>query len=208
MRDYSVSQWQNGEMTPPAIGDEIRTARLLLRCKRLSDAPLLKRAIDMSLDHLRPWMPWAMHEPSELSAIEARIAGFQRNFLRGADWSYGIFNAAETELLGGAALHPSVGPDALELGYWLRADCTGKGIATEAAAALTETAFSVFAVSRVEIHCDPKNLRSARIPERLGYRLVETLIANTLNPAGEPRDTMVWAIEREPFEARRDGFAP
>jgi RimJ/RimL family protein N-acetyltransferase len=100
----------------PCLEHEIRTARLLLRCKHPSDAPLLKQAVDASLEHLRAWMPWAMHEPSELDVIERRIAGFQRKFSAGEDWSYGIFNRAETEILGGAGLHRCAVPEALELG--------------------------------------------------------------------------------------------
>ena len=180
---------------------EIRTARLLIRCKRPADAPLLKRAVDSSLDHLRQWMPWAMHEPSELWVIEERIARFQREFLSGEDRSFGIFSADETEILGGIGLHPGEAADTLELGYWLRADSTGKGLATEAAAALTQAAFAELGVKRIEIRCDPRNLRSARIPERLGFRLEKVLIADTLTPTGEPRDTMMWAMTAVEFAA-------
>ena len=34
-----------------------------MRCWEPRDAPLLKEAVDSSLDHLRPWMPWAHDEP-------------------------------------------------------------------------------------------------------------------------------------------------
>jgi len=191
-------------MTNTAPACEIRTARLLIRCKRLSDAPLLKRAVDSSLDHLRKWMPWAMHEPSELWVIEERIARFQREFQSGQDRTYGIFNADETEILGGIGLHPGEFPGTLELRYWLRADQTGQGLATEAVTALTQAAFTQLAAKRIEIRCDPKNLRSARIPERLGFRLEKILIADTLTPTGEPRDTMVWALAGEAYAVRRD----
>jgi RimJ/RimL family protein N-acetyltransferase len=186
---------------PPAC--EIRTARLLIRCKRHADAPLLKRAVDSSLDHLRQWMPWAMHEPSELWVIEERIAQFQREFQRGQDRTYAIFNAEETEILGGIGLHPGEVPDTLELGYWLRADQTGQGLATEAASALAQAAFTELGAQRIEIRCDPRNLRSAHIPERLGFRLERVLIADTLTPTGEPRDTMVWAMTAGEFAASR-----
>jgi RimJ/RimL family protein N-acetyltransferase len=180
---------------------ELRTARLIIRCKRASDAPLLKHAVDSSLDHLRQWMPWAMHEPSELWVIEERIARFQVEFQSGQDRTYGIFNLEETEILGGIGLHPTGYLGTLELGYWLRADQTGQGLATEAAAALTQAAFTELGAQRIEIRCDPRNLRSARVPERLGFRMEEVLIAGTLNPAGEPRDTMVWAMTAEEFTA-------
>ncbi len=186
---------------------EIRTARLVIRCKRTADAPLLKRAVDASLDHLRQWMPWAMHEPSELWVIEERINRFQREFQGGEDLTYGIFNPQETEILGGIGLHPGEQPGTIELGYWLRADAVGLGYALEAAAALTQAAFAELGAKRIEIRCDPHNLRSARIPERLGFRLEKTLIADTLTPTGEPRDTMVWAITAEEFAAGRTNSA-
>ena len=44
----------------------IVTERLVLRCWEPRDAPLLKEAVDSSIDHLLPWMPWAAHEPQSL----------------------------------------------------------------------------------------------------------------------------------------------
>lgn len=176
----------------------IQTPRLLLRCYRVSDAPLLKHAIDSSLDHLRPWMPWMLNEPSPLSVIEARLATFREQFIAGRDWVYGIFDPTETEVLGGTGLHPRIGPDALEIGYWLRADVTGRGLATEAISALTAAGFAAFAARRLEIRCDPRNVRSMGVPRRLGYRHEQTLVNVTVTPAGAPRDTMIWALEADP----------
>jgi len=47
----------------------IQTDRLLIRCYSPEDAPKLKEAIDASLDHLRPWMPWAKDDPETLDAL-------------------------------------------------------------------------------------------------------------------------------------------
>ena len=58
----------------------IYTPRLVLRCWRPADAPLLKEALDSSLDHLRPWMPWARDELSTLDDISVRLARFARDF--------------------------------------------------------------------------------------------------------------------------------
>lgn len=181
-------------MSNTVLAYELRTARLLIRCKQPSDAPLLKHAVDSSLAHLRQWMPWAMHEPSDLSVIEERIARFHHQFLTGEDRTYGIFNLERTEILGGIGLHPGEKPDTLELGYWLRVDAIGQGFATEAATALTHAAFTQLGAKCIEIRCDPRNRRSARIPERLGFQLERILIADTVTPTGESRDTMVWAL--------------
>ena len=45
----------------------IVTERLVVRCWEPRDAPLLKEAVDSSLDDLRPWMPWAYDEPQTVA---------------------------------------------------------------------------------------------------------------------------------------------
>jgi RimJ/RimL family protein N-acetyltransferase len=185
-------------------GDTLfRTRRLLLRCWRPSDAPALKQAIDGSLAHLRPWMPWALSEPSEVESIAARLASFRERFGAGKDWTFGVFDPGETEVLGGAGIHRRGAPDALEIGYWIRASVAGQGLGTEAAEALTMVGFVQLGAPRMEIRCDPHNLRSVGVPRRLGYRHLQTLVADTITPAGEPRDTMVWSLTVDQYNQRQ-----
>lgn len=174
----------------------ITTERLVLRPWVAADAPLLKDAVDSSLAELRPWMPWAYKEPSTVEEIADRFVRFTDEFEHDGDWHYGILNPGETEALGSTGIHRRVGPGGLEIGYWIRTSVAGRGYATEAAAAVTRTAFEVPWVEFVEIRCDPNNLRSARIPERLGYTLVDVLKHDTVTPTGAPRDTMVWRVMR------------
>ena len=152
----------------------IVTPRLVVRCWEPRDAPRLKEAIDSSLDHLRPWMPWAQHEPQTLAEKVELLREFRGQFDLGANAVYAIFDAADERVLGGSGLHPRIGPGALEIGYWIRADAVGQGYATESTAALTRVAFEVADVERVEIHCAPENDASAAIPPKLGYALTET----------------------------------
>lgn len=175
------------------------TERLVLRPWEPRDAPLLKAAVESSLTELRPWMPWAAAYPQPLERIEEHIAENGRKFDAGEDYTIGILNADESEALGSTGLHPRVGPDAVEIGYWIRSDVTGRGIAAEAAEALTRVAFEHLGVRRVEIRCDPENVRSSAIPLRLGYRLREILVGDGEKTDGAPRDTMVWEMTREEF---------
>ncbi len=147
----------------------------MVRCWQPADAGLLKEAVDASLDHLRPWMPWANHEPTGLDAKIATLRTFRGKFDLGQDFVYGIFNREETLVLGGTGLHTRPGRGAREIGYWIRADAINRGLATEVAAALTRVAFEIDHVRRVEIHCAPDNVRSAAVPAKLGYRHEATL---------------------------------
>ncbi len=175
----------------------------MLRAWTRADAPLFKAAIDASLPELRRWIPWAKDEPSTQRQIEARLDGYARDFAEGRDALYGVFDAGEAELLGGAGLYRRVGPGALEVGYWVRSDRAGRGIATEAARALTEAAFATAGVQRVEVHCDPRNAASAAVPRKLGYRHRETREGDARTPDGEPRDTMVWELTATEHAAQK-----
>ncbi len=156
----------------------IETPRLVIRCWDADDARLMKDAVDSSLDHLRPWMPWAEAEPSTLEQKRQLLARFAEDFARGDDAVYGIFEPDEGRVVGSTGLHPRLDGYAREIGYWIRADATGRGLASESSAALTRVAFEVDGVDRMEIHCDPANVRSAAIPRRLGYELADGLDGN------------------------------
>lgn len=182
--------------TGPAY--RIATSRLVLRCWEPADAPLLKAATDMSIEHLRPWMPWAAHEPTTLEAKVALLRTFRGNFDLDRDYVYGIFDRDESAVLGGSGLHTRLGPGALEIGYWIRADAINQGLATEVAAALTRVAFEVNGVQRVEIHCVTANVRSAAVPRKLGFRHEATL-PRRIAHGDERRDEMIWTLFAEQY---------
>jgi RimJ/RimL family protein N-acetyltransferase len=176
----------------------IRTERLVLRCWDPLDAPRLKEAIDSSLDHLRPWMPWAAHEPQPLEEKTRLLRRFRADFDRGDDFVYGIFSGDEAEVVGGGGLHTRVGPDAFEIGYWLRVDRVGQGLATEAAAALTRVGLETCGAERIEIRVEPSNTASAAIPRKLGFREEGTLRRRLPAPDGRGlRDVTIFALFRD-----------
>lgn len=181
-------------MTPPY---RIVSERLVLRCWEPRDAPLLKDAVDSSIEHLLPWMPWAVHEPQSLQEKVDLLRRFRGNFDLGNDFVYGIFDRDESEAVGGTGLHPRIGDEAYEIGYWIRASRAGAGLGAEATAALTRAAFELTDVERIEIRCDPANERSRAIPRRLGYTEEATLRRRLNYP--EPRDVVVYSLFREDF---------
>jgi RimJ/RimL family protein N-acetyltransferase len=170
----------------------IASERLVLRCWQPADAPLLKAAVDESLEELLPWMPWAAEEPLPLSAKIGLLRGFRGRFDLGQEFVYGIFTADESAVVGGTGLHTRRGENAFEIGYWIRTSHAGQGFATESSAVLTRVAFEVCGVDRVEIRVDPANTASASIPRKLGYR-EEATLARRLNYP-EPRDVIIFSL--------------
>ncbi|HEY4346562.1 MAG TPA: GNAT family protein [Gaiellaceae bacterium] len=179
----------------------IETDRLVLRCYGPADAPLARAAIDSSIDHLRPFMGFAWEAPEPVDVLVERFAGFSRMFETGTDFIYGIFDAAESELIGGSGLHPRVGTGGLEIGYWIRASRVRQGIATETAAALTRVAFEHCGVERVEIRIDPGNVASLAVPPKLGF-LPDGTLRRRLPPIGpstERRDARLYSLFSDEF---------
>lgn len=175
----------------------IVTERLVLRCWEPRDAPLLKEAVDSSIDHLLPWMPWAAHEPQSLEDKVALLRQFRGRFDLGQDFTYGIFTRDEQQVVGGSGLHTRIGDEAFEIGYWIRASRAGEGLGTESTAALTRVAFELTDVDRIEIRCEPENERSRAIPRKLGYVEEATLRRRLRQP--EPRDVVIYSLFRADF---------
>jgi RimJ/RimL family protein N-acetyltransferase len=188
-------------VAPPAY--RLVTPRLVVRCWQPEhDAPLLHEALAASLDHLRPWMPWAASEPRTLDERVAFLRRSRGQFDLGEDFQMGILDGGETRVLGATGVHPRLrGGKALEIGYWLRPDLVGQGLCTEAVAALTRTVFEHGGLDRVEIHCAPDNVRSAAVPARLGYHHEATLRRRTASADGTLRDSMIWTLHAAGYPA-------
>jgi RimJ/RimL family protein N-acetyltransferase len=171
----------------------IETERLVVRCYNPSDAGMLADSVTESVEHLKPWMPWAYNEPEPLAVKIDRLKRFRGEFDLGEDYIYGIFNQEESRLLGGTGLHTRIGDEQLEIGYWIHKDFINQGLVTESTAALVKVAFEIIHIHRLEIHCDPGNLASAAIPRKLGFMHEGTLRAKTRFLDGWS-DSMVWAL--------------
>ena len=145
-------------------------------------------------------MPWAANEPSTPEEKIALLRRWRAAFDLDEDYVYGIFSPDESEVWGGTGLHKRVAGNALEIGYWIRADLINKGLATEISAALTRVAFAAHKVDRVEIHCDTANVRSATIPRKLGYVQEALLRRRGVGTKGSPVGTMIWTLFHDQLE--------
>jgi RimJ/RimL family protein N-acetyltransferase len=179
-------------MAVPPEHIELPAVGAVVRRHRLDDLDALQQAIEESRDHLRPWMVWADQTRDETATF---LHGAREKWDAGEEFAYLIVDGAGDRVLGGGGLHRRAGPEALEIGYWLRPDATGRGVITAAAGALTDAAFALDGIERVEIHCDEANVRSAAVPRRLGYTLFELRDKPPATPAERGRE-MVWVRQR------------
>ena len=189
MGDHAVMQ----TMPAPPERIELLAVDAVVRRHRLDDLDALQQAIEESRDHLRPWMFWADQSRDDTAAFLRHAI---EKWDTGEEFAYLIVSADGDRVLGGGGLHRRSGPGALEIGYWLRADATGRGVITTAAGALTDAAFALDGIERVEIHCDEANVRSAAVPPRLGYTLTAIREKPPVAPSERGRE-MVWSRFRD-----------
>lgn len=175
-------------LSPATVPDRIALDEVVLRRFDPTDAPALARAMRESYDHLHPWLAWATTEGVTETGARRFIEIAQSQLAVGTDANFGVFassgdaEATGPVVLGGCGLHDRVGPGALEIGYWLHVEATGRGLMTRVVGALTELALDRLGCRRVEIHTDVANTASAAVPRRLGYTLVD--VRPTVRPGG------------------------
>lgn len=167
------------------------TDGIVLRAPDPIDAAAISAVVHASRAHLARFLDWAaVPEPVDAQAV--RLAVAREAFDAGGDGAYTVFDG--DEVIGALGLHRRAGPGALEVGYWLRPDREGRGIMTAAVRTALAVAFDVDGAERIVIQCRPDNVRSAAIPRRLGFALVEI----------DDRPRMIWELWR-PDGARTIG---
>jgi RimJ/RimL family protein N-acetyltransferase len=181
-------------MAVAAVPARIEAGGVVLRRHRLEDVPAVVDAVNASLEHLRPWMPWAA-VPATTESITAFLTGAIAHFDAGEEFGYLLLDPTERHVVGGAGLHVRRGPTTREIGYWVHVDWTRRGIASAAASALAELALTFDGVERVEIRCDAGNRASAAVPRSLGWELA-AVVSRAPDAPGESGREMVWTAHR------------
>lgn len=140
----------------------LQTHRLLLRQLRVTDAPSLHIALAD-----KPNMMWWS------SAPHASVAETEAYITWNASEDEGHFCWAITEqddlALGWVILIPKR-EGVFEIGYMLRPDYGGRGLAREAALAAIGYGFSSLGLRRIFADIDPDNAASIRLVDALGFK--------------------------------------
>jgi RimJ/RimL family protein N-acetyltransferase len=173
--------------------EEFKTERLLIHAPRVGDGVELNALVQASVEELRPWMPWVTPVPTVEQSEESVRKAIGRWKLR-EDLRLHLYLKSTGEFIGGSGLHRiNWEVPKFEIGYWVGRRFAGKGFVTEAVVRITQFAFEELHAQRVEIRCDDKNVRSAKVAGRAGFLLEGILRNDSRNSAGELRDTWIYA---------------
>lgn len=176
--------------------EEFETKRLLIRSPRFGDGSQVNEAVVESFDELKPWMPWAQQLPT-IEESEEGVRRARLKFLERTDLRLILLHKETGEFIGSSGLHRiDWQAGKFEIGYWIRTAWSGQGFMTEAVDGITNFAIDQLKANRIEIRCDSRNNRSARIAERLGFKLEGILRCDTRDISSGLRDTKVFAKVR------------
>ena len=144
----------------------IRTSRLVLRVPELSDAEALF-SIFSDPEVMRYWStpPW-----QNVQEATARIERDRAALLNGSAVRLLLQPVEGGSILGAVTLLGFVANSRrAEVGYLLSRQAWGKGLVHEALCGLLTYGFNNLSLRRVEADVDPRNERSAKVLERLGF---------------------------------------
>ena len=179
-----------------SIPESFESKRLLIRAPIWNDGMKVNEAVKESKEELRPWMPWAKNIPTvEESEVSIRRSRLQ--FLERSDLRLLLFLKGTDELVGSSGLHRiDWQARKFEIGYWVRTSYAKQGYITEGVEAISSFAINELQANRIEIRCDDRNERSARVAERLGFNLEGTLRNEKCDVDGSLRNTMIFSRVR------------
>lgn len=151
----------------------IRTERLLIRPVKVSDAELMHSAMKASFITLREWMPWAQTLAS-IRDTEVYLAHGERIWSSpahdGIEQPLQIMDKNDRLYYGATGIKPAnLMIPSFETGYWVHNKYSHRGIVTEAMNALVRYMLVVLKAKRIEINCEERNIKSAKVAQRLNF---------------------------------------
>ena len=164
----------------------LETSRLTLREVRVEDADALARVLsDPETMRFYP-------APYDRTGVEEWIGRNLRRYTKDGHGLWAMTLKANDELVGdcGLIVQNLDDVDEVEIGYHVRRDLWGQGLATEAARACREYGFSRLSVERLISLIRPENLPSRCVAEKNGMTVWKEVMR-----VGWPH--LVYAIRRD-----------
>jgi RimJ/RimL family protein N-acetyltransferase len=106
--------------------------------------------------------------------------------------AFAVVDRESGELLGGIGARVYA-EHVVEIGYWVKAEARGRGVATRALVLMADYALSELAAQRVQLTTDPENRASQRVAEKAGFRR-EGILRSFHEIKGRRRDAVMFSL--------------
>ncbi len=187
-------------MIPP-LSTRLTTQRLVLRPPRTGDIGEIRRLLRHNQAHLHPWNPAPRpgEDPTSITEVSNTVLRQRREWKNGRSFVFMVALRTDgSRLIGKIALNGIMrgAMHGAYLGYWMDVDHQNGGLCTEGIRAVLDFAFSAAELHRVQAAIMPRNARSLRVIEKLGFRR-EGYAERYLQIAGKWEDHILFARTRE-----------
>jgi RimJ/RimL family protein N-acetyltransferase len=145
----------------------LRTARLHLRPQEQADAP----ALFAILSDPRAMRFWNRSTIARLAVVEELIRGQQQAIAEGQCCYWTLIQQGEAV---GSVDLSLIQSGSAELGFMLRPDRWGQGLASEAVGAVVAYGFNHLALNRIAAAVQSQNKAAARVLEKNGFARIES----------------------------------
>jgi [ribosomal protein S5]-alanine N-acetyltransferase len=177
----------------------IVTRRLCLRSLTTDDVPALF-AIFGDMEVCRYWSRAPL---SDLGAADELQREIEQCFAERSLLQWGIAERATNEVIGTCTLASlSTEHRRAELGFALTRSVWGRGYMPEVLDVVLDFAFETLALHRVEADSDPRNTRSIRVLESMGFTR-EGHQRERYWVNGEPQDAVLFGLLRGEWKGNR-----
>jgi len=180
----------------------MRTARLTLREFVRAD---LDAVFSYSSDpRVTRYLFFGPRDPDGTALYLDELLASQRERRR-TRFELAVEDSATGQVIGACDLS-YIERNVVDLGYMLRADVWGRGLATEIALALIDAAFNDLRAHRVISTVDVNNAASIRVLEKIGMRW-EAVFRKHRRAKNRWWDCHLFVLPREVWEASRVNYA-
>lgn len=145
-----------------------KNGQFFLRPPVMDDVENIYDAVQVSKAELMPWMDWCRPDFSIDIPLEW-IKNQPQDWEHGKNYQFLIIENETQQFLGGGGInHINQYYLIANLGYWIRSDRNGEGIATEATKLIALFGFEQLGLRRIEIVTGVENWASRRVAEKAG----------------------------------------
>lgn len=142
-----------------------------LRLLFLKDTEEVHNLTIDSKDYLRKWMGWVDNNVKDINNTKDFIKNSLNNFINSDGYPEAIGIIYKNKIIGVIGFnHVDKRNKYAIIGYWLGEKFQGKGIMTKTTKTLINIAFNELKLNRIEIRVASENIKSRKIPERLGFQ--------------------------------------
>lgn len=176
---------------------QLNTNRLILRKIKLSDAPaLIKYAGNKKISDQILNIPYPYSEEDAVYRMNFVYQGFKNK----ERFVFAITLNGSDELIGEIGLHLDKSNNCAQFGYWIAEPFWGKGIASEALAAILEFGFKTLNLNKITATHYPNNPASGKVMVN-NKMIKEAELKAHYKVNDEYRDVVQYRLTKEEYLA-------